>query len=40
MKKGFKEAQEFVIKLFMGNHEMRRMIIITKNKKVLDFYKR
>ena len=40
MKKDYKEAQAFVVKLFTGNREMRRMIILTKDKKVLDFYKR
>ena len=40
MKKDYKEAQAFVVKLFIGNREMRRMIILTKDKKVLDFYKR
>ena len=40
MKKDYKEAQSFVVKLFTGNREMRRMIILTKDKKVLDFYKR
>lgn len=40
MEKEYKEAQEFVVKLFIGNYEMRRMIIITKDKKVLDFYKK
>lgn len=40
MKRDYEEAQAFVIKLFIGNREMRRMIIVTKDKKVLDFYKR
>ncbi len=40
MKKEYDEAQAFVIKLFVGNHEMRRMIIITNDNNVLDFYKR
>lgn len=40
MKKEYDKAQKFVIKLFVGNHEMRRMIVVTKDKKVLDFYKR
>ena len=40
MKKDYDEAQRYATKLFKGNHEMRRMIVITKDKKVLDFYKR
>ena len=40
MKKNYEDAQTFVIKLFTGNCGMRRMMIITKDKKILDFYKR
>ena len=40
MKKDYEEAQAFVVKLFIGNREMRRMIIVTKDGKVLDYYKR
>ena len=40
MNKGYEDAQKFVIKLFAGNHEMRCMIIVTKDKKILEFNKR
>lgn len=40
MKKEYREAEEYVIRLFAGNHEIRRMIVITKDKKVLDYNKR
>ena len=40
MKKEYNEAQDYIIELFEGNRETRRMILITKHKKVLDFYKR
>ena len=40
MKKEYEEAQEYVIRLFLGNYVMRRMIIITKDEKVLEFFKR
>lgn len=34
------KTQEFVVKLLIGNREIRRMIIIAKSGKVLDFYKK
>lgn len=40
MKKDYDKAQRYVIGLYKGNHKIRRMIIITKDKKVLDFQKR
>ena len=33
------KTKQFVIKLFIGNSDMRRMIIIENDKKVLDFLK-
>ena len=40
MKEKYDEAQNFIIDLFIGNREIRRMIIITKRGKVLDFRKK
>lgn len=40
VKRGHKKLQSSVIKLFTGNADIRRMILITKDGKVLDFYKR
>ena len=40
MEKEYNEAQDYIVKLFEGNREIRRMILITRCKKVLDFYKR
>ena len=34
------ELQKAVIKLYEGNSNIRRMILITKDKKVLEFFKR
>lgn len=38
--KNHEKAQKYIIELFRGNRRIRRMIIITKDKKVLDLRKK
>lgn len=40
IKTNYMEAEKEIIKLFMGNQNLRRMILITKSGKTIDFFKR
>ena len=39
LKKDYDEAESFIVKLFIGNTEIRRMMIIKKSGEILDFIK-